>query len=252
MPTPQLVWAYIMQYYRKISTISAGLKNDKSSWYPIGLSSQPESLSDKTLGILGLGNIGSTVAKVGIIFGMNVNAWTPRLTQERCNKIDNKIKCSSSLNELMSTSDIVVITVSLNDNTRFMINKSNLSLMKKDALLINVSRGDIIKEDDLIEILDNNGIGGVGLDVFHDEPLPNDHPFRMKQRYGDKVMISSHQGGFVKETYQLWYRQCMENIYLWLEGRPIRMVNAQERVVKANESELKFAASIYGNRRSKL
>ena len=133
-----------------------------------------------------------------------------------------------------------------------MINKSNLSLMKNDALLINVSRGDIIKEDDLIEILDKNRIGGVGLDVFHQEPLSERHPFRMKDRFGDKVMISSHQGGFVKQTYQLWSRNCVENIYLWLKGTPIRVVTGEQRVVKANENEIRLAASIYHNRKSKL
>ena len=250
MPTPQLAWSYIMEYYRKINTISNNLKTDKSSWYPIGLSNQPESLSGKTLGIIGLGNIGATVAKVGVIFGMNVIGWSFNLTQQRCDRVDGKIKCAESMEKLMADSDVVVIAMPLSNKTRYMINRNNLKLMRKDALLVNISRGDIIKEDDLIEILDAGGIGGVGLDVFHEEPLPSGHPFRMKERFGDKVMISSHQGGFVRQTYELWYRNCVENIYLWLKGTPIRVVTDKQRAVKANENELKLAASIY--KRSKL
>eukprot|EP01084_Bolivina_argentea_P268555 456181_1 len=249
-PTAQLVWAYILEYYRKVNAVTKQIKHNPDSWYPIGINNQPLNLSTQTLGCIGLGRIGSVVAKVGVTFGMKVIGWSFHLTQERCDKIDCRIICENSLNELMTKSDIVVIALPLVRKTKHLIDSTRLKCMKKNALLINISRGHLVKESDLIDALHYKQIGGVALDVFHEEPLPKEHYFRSMHKHNENVMLTPHQGGFTQGTYKLWYRNCVENILAFINNTPIRVITPQQRVVQENAHELALASKLYN--KSKL
>ena len=175
-------------------------------------------MTGKTLGILGLGNIGAQVADVGRAFRMSVIAWSQNLTQERA------AQCGATLvtkDELFARSDVVTIQVRLTDRTRGLVTARELGLMKPTAYLINTSRGPIVDEAALMDVLQRKAIAGAGLDVFDQEPLSQDHPLRRM----DNVVITPHIGYVVLEIYQRWYTQAVENIQAFLKGQPIRAIN---------------------------
>ncbi len=244
-PTAQLVWAYILDYYRKVNTLTKQLKENPNSWYPMGIDNQPLNLSAQTLGVIGLGRIGSIVASVGAVFGMAVIGWSWHLTQERCDNIDCRIICQDTLNDLLTKADIVVVAMPLSAKTKYLIDSSKLKLMRNNALLINVSRGDLIKESDVMHALDYKQIGGVGLDVFSEEPLPSNHEFRSLYKNNDNVMLTPHYGGFTQETYKLWYRNCVENILGFINDTPLRVITSNIRVVQKSPAEIALASKLY-------
>jgi phosphoglycerate dehydrogenase-like enzyme len=175
-------------------------------------------LKDKTLGVIGLGKLGSQVARVGLAFSMNVIAWTPNLTRERCAEVGVGY---ASQQVLLRDADFVTIHLVLGERSRGLIGANELALMKPTAFLINTSRGPIVDERALIAALQSNAIAGAGLDVFETEPLPQSHPFRALSN----AVLSPHQGYVTHENYRIFYATAIENILGWLDGKPLNLLS---------------------------
>ena len=176
-----------------------------------------QELKGKRIGLIGLGKIGTQVARIAKAFEMEVSAWSENLNLSHTNELG---VLPMSKEDLLKTSDIVSIHVVLGDKYKNLITKKEISLMKKSAIIINTSRGPIINEKDLIDCLENNIISGVGLDVYDNEPLPQDH----KLRFMDNALLMPHTGYVTVENYNKFYPQMMENLISCLENKPIRVI----------------------------
>jgi D-3-phosphoglycerate dehydrogenase len=174
-------------------------------------------LAGKTLGILGLGKLGSRVAQIGNAFGMNVIAWSQNLTDEKANAAGAK---RVSKEDLFRQSDFITIHTQLSDRTRGVVGAAEFALMKPTAYLLNTSRGPIVDEAALIAALRGNKIGGAGIDVYDAEPLALDHPLRKI----DKAVITPHLGYVTAEGYRRFYTQMVEDVRAWLDGKPMRVI----------------------------
>lgn len=175
-------------------------------------------LKGKTLGVLGLGKLGSQAAAVGTAFGMRVVAHSANLTDERA------VECSAErldLDQLLAQSDIVTVHLILSDRTRGLIGARELGLMKPSAYLVNTSRGPIVDEAALIDALQRKAIRGAGIDVYEVEPLPADHALRKL----DNVLLTGHTGYVLEEMYALAYGEALEDVQAWLAGEPLRVLN---------------------------
>ena len=170
------------------------------------------------LGLIGLGKIGTQVAKVAKAFGMEVCAWSENLNLSHANELG---ALPMSKEDLLKNSDIVSIHLVLGDRYKNLITKKELGMMKKTAFLINTSRGPIVNENDLVEALKDEKIAGVGLDVFEKEPLPQDH----KLRFLPNALLLPHIGYVTAENYSIFYKQMIENLISCLEGKPIRNIS---------------------------
>jgi phosphoglycerate dehydrogenase-like enzyme len=177
-------------------------------------------LEGKTLGILGLGKIGSRVAKVGRAFHMSLIAWSQNLTQERASEYGAR---RVEKEELFMQGDILTIHTRLSDRTRGLIGRNELESMQASAYLINTSRGPIVDEKALIEALSSKTIAGAGLDVFDEEPLPKDHPLLNLKN----VVLTPHLGYVTREGYRRYYGGSIENILGFLKGKPNRVLNPE-------------------------
>ena len=208
----ELTWGLIIGLLRQIPQEFEAAKNGIwGSYVGVGL-------KGKTLGLLGLGHIGSLVARVGNAFDMNVIAWSQNLTKERAQECQ---ATSVSKETLFTDSDIVSIHVRLSDRTRGLVTARDLALMKASSYLINISRGPIVVEQDLIEALEKESIAGAGLDTFDIEPLKPDHPLLTLPN----VLSTPHIGYVTREGYQAFYSGVVENINGYLGGEPIRVIN---------------------------
>ena len=177
-------------------------------------------LKGKNLGLLGLGHIGSLVARVGNAFDMNVIAWSQNLTVQRA------AECQATLvdkDTLFRDSDIVSIHVRLSGRTQGLVGARELGLMKPSAYFINICRGPIVDEMALIEVLQRGAIAGAGLDTLDVEPLPPDHPFLTLPN----TLITPHIGYVTEESYRAFYSGVVEDIKAFASGEPIRVVNQE-------------------------
>ena len=175
-------------------------------------------LKGKLLGLIGLGKIGTQVAKVAKAFGMEVCAWSENLDLSHANEIG---VLPMSKEDLLKTSDIISIHLVLGERYKDLISKNELDMMKKTSFLINTSRGPIINENDLIRALKDEKIAGVGLDVYDKEPLPQDH----KLRFLPNALLLPHIGYVTIENYSKFYLQMVENLNSILENKPIRILS---------------------------
>ena len=210
----ELTWGLILALLRQIPQEDAQTR--KGHWG----TSIGTGLEGKTLGILGLGHIGSLVARVGSAFGMDIIAWSTNLTTERASECNAKLV---DKNVLFEQSDIVTIHVRLSDRTHGLVGATELQLMKQTAYLINISRGPIINEASLIQALESDTIAGAGLDTFDIEPIPNDHPLLRL----NNTVLTPHIGYVTKEGYSAFYEGVVENIRGFLSGEPIRVINKE-------------------------
>jgi phosphoglycerate dehydrogenase-like enzyme len=176
------------------------------------------SLDKKRLGLLGLGNIGARVAAIGKAFGMECVAWSQNLTAEKAAAAGVR---HVSKNELFESSDVITIHLVLGERTRGLVRKEDLARMKPGAVLVNTSRGPIIVEPDLLEVLKAGKIHAA-LDVYEREPLPADHPLRKL----DNVTLSPHLGYVHEDNYRIFYGDTVENVAAWMSGNPVRVINA--------------------------
>jgi len=209
--TAELTWALIMVGWRELQTEFDNMKN--GNWQ----TTVGRGLKGRTIGIFGLGKQGLQVANFANAFGMNVIAWSHNLKKEDCEKVNVKYVSSSELFEL---SDILTIHTKLSDRTIGFIDKQKLSLMKKDSLLVNTSRGPIIKEDDLIYVLKNKVIGCAALDVFDIEPLPKNHELRNIKN----AILTPHIGYVSQEAYELFFAGYIMAIKAFLDSKPINQI----------------------------
>jgi len=175
-------------------------------------------LKGKILGLIGLGKIGSQVAKVAKAFGMEVCAWSENLNLSKANELG---VLPMSKEDLLKNSDIISIHVVFGERYKNLITKKEFNMMKKSSFLINTSRGKIINEDDLIQALKDETISGVGLDVYKQEPLPQDH----KLRFFPNALLLPHIGYVTAENYSKFYQQMMENLEGCLKNKPLRVIS---------------------------
>ena len=211
-PTAELTWGLILSLARRIPAEDRATREGR--WQEtVGLG-----LNGKTLGVLGLGTLGSRVARVGRAFEMPVLAWSQNLTAARAAEVGATLV---GRDELLARSDVVTIHLVLSDRTRGLIGARELALMKRSAYLVNTSRGPIVDEAALVRALRNGAIAGAGLDVFDEEPLPLDHPFRRLPN----TVITPHLGYVTEETYRVFFGQALEDIQAYLRSEPIRVLN---------------------------
>lgn len=166
-------------------------------------------LGGKTLGVLGLGNIGSEVARIGLAFRMDVIAWSQNLTPDKAQACGARLV---SKEDLFRNADILTIHLVLSQRTKGLVGADELQAMKPSATLINTSRGPIVDEPALIEALRARRIAGAAIDVFEIEPLPADHPFRSLEN----VLSTPHLGYVSRELYRTFYSDTVKNITRWL------------------------------------
>ncbi len=172
-------------------------------------------IEGKTLGVVGLGKLGSKISGLAKAFGMKVIAWSPNLTAERCKEVGVTY---ASKEELFATADVITIHVVLSQRSRGLVGRDDLARMKPTAYLVNTSRGPIVDEQALLEILQQKKIAGAGVDVFSVEPLPVDHPFRKL----DNMVVTPHLGYVSVDSLRAHYSQMVDTIDAWFKGEPPR------------------------------
>jgi phosphoglycerate dehydrogenase-like enzyme len=213
-PTAELTWALILGLARNVVHENNAIRNNGPWQSTLGMD-----LHGKRLGLLGLGKIGSRVARAGLAFGMEVTAWSQNLTKDRTDEIG--VQLAASKEELLKSSDFVSIHLVLGERTRELIGASELQQMRPSAYLINTSRAPIVNQAALIEALQKGWIAGAGIDVFDIEPLPEDHIFRSLP----SVLATPHLGYVSKGNYHTFYQGAVEDIQAYLSGSPIRKLS---------------------------
>jgi phosphoglycerate dehydrogenase-like enzyme len=204
-PTIEFTWSLILASMRGIDHEAASLK---AGGWQTGLGSN---LRGKTLGVVGLGNIGNEVARIGLAFGMKVIAWSQNLTAEKASAAGAVLVDKQTL---FREADVVTIHLVLSGRTRGLVGGSELASMKPTARLVNTSRAPIVDEAALIEALQARRIAGAAIDVFDVEPLPPDHPFRKLQN----LLATPHIGYVTEDLYRTFYGDAADNIAKWLEA----------------------------------
>jgi phosphoglycerate dehydrogenase-like enzyme len=211
-PTAELTWGLILALVRQIPREDRAVR--EGQWQTtLGLG-----LKGKTLGLLGLGRLGSQVAKIGQAFGMDVIAWSENLTAERAAAAGVALVDKAAL---FARADIVSIHVVLSARSRGIVGAGELQRMKPSAFLVNTSRGPVVDEAALIEALHRRRIAGAALDVFEPEPLASDHPLLAL----DNVIVTPHLGYVTEENYRLIYAHAVEDIRAFIDGKVLRGIN---------------------------
>ena len=210
-PTPELTWALILGLARNLKE---EIDNMYQGYWQTTVGVE---LKGKILGLIGLGRVGSQVAKIGKAFGMQVMAWSENLDLNKCKELE-VLPCSKD--DLIKNSDFLSLHVQGGDRYKDCITLKELDKMKKTAFLINTSRGPIVNEDDLIIALSTNEIAGAGLDVFEKEPLPENN----KLRFLPNALLTPHIGYVTAENYSIFYNQMIEALEACVDGKPIRVI----------------------------
>jgi phosphoglycerate dehydrogenase-like enzyme len=224
-PTAELTWALILALARKLPAEDRALR--AGQWQTtVGVG-----LHGKTLALLGLGRMGSQVARIGAAFGMRVIAWSPNLTAARAETGGAELV---SRDELFRRADVLSIHLVLSERTRGLVAAPELALLKPSALLINTSRGPIVDEAALVTALRTSALSGAGLDVFDPEPLPPGHPFSSLAN----TVLTPHLGYVTDETYRIFYGHALENIQSFLAGDPKRVIAAPAQAPAASADSI--------------
>jgi len=210
-PTPELTWSLILGLARNLKE---EIDNMYQGYWQTTLGVE---LKGKILGLIGLGRVGSEVAKIGKAFGMEVMAWSENLNLDKCKEL-GVLPCTKD--DLVKNSDFLSIHVQGGERYKDCITIKELDSMKKTAFLINTSRGPIINEDDLIIALSTNVIAGAGLDVYDKEPLPENN----KLRFLPNALLTPHIGYVTAENYSIFYTQMIEALEACVNGKPIRVI----------------------------
>jgi len=210
-PPVELTWGLILSLARSIPRESAAMR--AGAWQ----STMGIGLHGKTLGVIGLGRLGTDVARIGKAFGMQVIAWSQNLTRDRTDALGVELVAKDAL---FQRADIVTVHLVLGDRTRGIVGERGLAMMKPTALLINTARGPIVDEHALIHALRHSVIAGAALDVFDEEPLPVDHPLRRLEN----ALLTPHLGYVTTENYRLAYGEAVEDIRAFLGGAPVRVI----------------------------
>jgi phosphoglycerate dehydrogenase-like enzyme len=209
-PTAPLTMGLILELTRNIGRENARMHAGEPLQKFVGTE-----IEGKTLGIVGLGKLGSKVAGMAKVFGMNVIAWSPNLTPEKCKEVGVGY---ATKEELFSTADIITVHMVLSHRSRGLVGAADLARMKPTGYLVNTARGPIVDEAALLETLQQRKIAGAAIDVFSVEPLPVDHPFRKL----DNIVLTPHLGYVTEESFRNHYSQMVEGIDAWFKGEPLR------------------------------
>ncbi|OLE33511.1 MAG: hydroxyacid dehydrogenase [Alphaproteobacteria bacterium 13_1_20CM_3_64_12] len=209
-PTAPLTMGLILELTRNIGRENARMHAGEPLQKFVGIE-----IEGKTLGVVGLGKLGAKVSGLAKAFGMNVIAWSPNLTAERCKEVGVSY---ASKEELFASADIITIHVVLSERSRGLVGRDDLARMKPTSYLVNTARGPIVDEAALLQTLQQNKIAGAAVDVFSVEPLPVDHPFRKL----DNMVVTPHLGYVTEETFRAHYGQMVEGIDAWFNGEPVR------------------------------
>jgi phosphoglycerate dehydrogenase-like enzyme len=207
-PTAPLTMGLILELTRNIGRESARMHAGVPWQSLLGME-----IEGRTLGVIGLGKLGTKVAKLGQAFGMNVVAWSPNLTAEKCKEAGVTY---ASKEDLFKNADVITIHVVLSPRSRGLVGAEDLARMKPTAYIVNTARGPIIDEHALLEVLRERKIAGAGIDVFSVEPLPVDHPFRKL----DNMVLTPHLGYVTEDSFRNHYQQMVEGIDAWFKGEP--------------------------------
>ena len=211
LDTAELTWGLIIGAARRIAEDHRAMR--EGLWQTrIG-----NRLEGKTLGVLGLGRLGSAVARVGLAFDMKVIAWSPNLTAERAAAVGVERVDKEAL---LRQSDVLSVHMVLSPRSRGLVGRNDIALMKKTAILVNTSRGPIVDIYAVIEALEAGRLGYAAFDVYDREPLPAEHPLRRTPN----VLLTPHIGYVTEENYRSSYPQIVENIVAFLDGHPVRVI----------------------------
>ena len=210
-PTAELAWGLILALARRIPQEDRSLRDGR--WQTtIGVT-----LKDKTLAVLGLGRLGTQVARIGLAFGMKVIAWSQNLAAETA-AAAGALRVEKT--ELFRTADVLTIHLLLSSRTRGIVGHDELALMKPSAFLVNTARAAIVDEQALVDALISGRIAGAGLDVFGQEPLPADAAILR----APNTVLTPHLGYVTRETYDVYFPQALEDVEAWLAGKPVRVI----------------------------
>jgi phosphoglycerate dehydrogenase-like enzyme len=209
-PTAPLTMGLILELTRNIGRENARMHAGEPLQKFVGIE-----IEGRTLGVVGLGKLGAKVSGLAKAFGMNVIAWSPNLTAERCKEVGVNY---ATKEELFSTADIVTIHVVLSQRSHGLVGREDLARMKPTSYLVNTARGPIVDENALLETLSERKIAGAAVDVFSVEPLPTDHPFRKL----DNIVLTPHLGYVTEEGFRSHYSQMVEGIDAWFKGETLR------------------------------
>ncbi len=213
IPPVELTWALILGLARGLVVENTALRGGGPWQSTVGAD-----LHGRTLGVLGLGRIGTRVARIGQAFGMSVTAWSGNLTQERA--AEAGVTLAASKEELLRSSDVVTVHLVLSDRTRGLLGAPELALLRPTAYLVNTSRSTIVDQEALLAALYSGALAGAGLDVFDVEPLPADHPLRSAPR----LLATPHLGYVSQDNYRTYYGEAVEDIRAFLAGAPVRLL----------------------------
>ena len=219
----QHAWALLLSLCSRLPVDDNAVKSDPHAWQsgyiiPIG---------GKTLGLAGLGKLGALMAKTGVVFGMKIIAWSENLTQEKADAAaenDGFAKGTYKAvtkEELFKQSDVLSVHYVLSARSKGLIGSKELGMMKTSAVLVNTSRGPLIDEAALLHTLTEGGIRGAALDVYDEEPLPPDSPWRSSRDFKSEVVLSPHMGYVNSGTMERWYQEQAENVERWLKGEEL-------------------------------
>jgi phosphoglycerate dehydrogenase-like enzyme len=209
--TPELTWALILALVRNVPEEDARLR--AGGWQrTVGAD-----LAGQRLGVVGLGRLGAQVATIGAAFGMDVVAWSQHLDPDVARGFG---VTPLDKEDLFATSDVVTVHYKLSERSRGIVGRDDIARMKPTAYLVNTSRGPLVDTVALLEALHAGTIAGAGLDVYDDEPLPPGHPLRSAPR----TVLTPHLGYVTHGTYEVFYRQAVEDIAAWAAGRPLRLL----------------------------
>jgi phosphoglycerate dehydrogenase-like enzyme len=212
LPTPsEMAWALIFAVAKRIGIEDRVIR---AGGWQTGF---PIPLAGKTLGLLGAGNLGGAMVPVARALGMDVVAWSPNLTDERCAEIG---VTRVTKTELLSSADVLGVFLVFSERSRNTLGAEDLAQMKTGSILVNISRGPIVEEAALIEVLRSGHLAGAGLDVFDREPLPPDHPYRSL----DNVVVTPHIGYVTERMFRMAWTRMAEDVAAYLAGSPIRVV----------------------------
>jgi phosphoglycerate dehydrogenase-like enzyme len=212
-PTAELTWGLILALARHIPVEDHALRS--GSWQ----TSVGVGLQGKTLGVLGLGRLGTQVARIGAAFGMEVTGWSPNLTLARARAAGASLV---DRDELFRRSDVLTLHLVLSESTQGIVGTRELALMKKTALFINTSRGPLVDESALVSALRQRSIAGAGLDVFDSEPIASGHPLLELPN----TVLTPHLGYVTEETYRVFYGHALADVQAYLAGQPLRVLSA--------------------------
>ncbi|ANN68933.1 D-2-hydroxyacid dehydrogenase family protein [Bordetella bronchialis] len=207
--TAELSWTLILALFKNLCSEDANMR--QGLWQ----TAMPVSLKGKRLGVVGLGKLGSALARVGRAFDMDVVAWSPNLTPERAEQGGARYV---GKHELFSTADVISVHLILSASTRGVVDAASIAAMKPTAFLVNTSRAGLVDQDALMDALRNQRIGGAGLDVYPVEPLPADDPVRRLKN----VVLTPHLGYVSADNFKAFYENALEAVKAWAAGSPIR------------------------------